>query len=47
MFAGINVAVFGTKSYHVLRDITFAVSSGLANYLDTHELCLREFIFAT
>ncbi len=31
---------------HVLWDIIFAVSSGLANYLGTNELSLQEFIFA-
>ena len=44
MFAGINVSVFETKP--CLRGLIFAVSSGLVNYLGTHELCLQVFIFA-
>ncbi len=44
MFAGINVCVFETKPYS--WGLIFAVSSGLVNYLGTHELCLRVFTFA-
>ncbi len=42
MFVGINVCVFETRPSWGL---IFAVSSGLANYLGTHELCLRLFMF--
>ncbi len=37
MFAGINVCVFETRPCS--WGLIFAVSSGLVNYLGTHELC--------
>ncbi len=43
MFTGINVCVFETKPCS--QGLIFAVSSGLVNYLGTHELCVRVFIF--
>ncbi len=42
MFAGINVCVFETIPCS--WGIIFAVSSGLVNYLGSHELCLRVFM---
>ncbi len=44
MFVGINVCVFETKP--CLHGFIFALSSGLVNYVGTHELCLRVIIFA-
>ncbi len=38
MFVGINACIFETEPCSPA--LTFTVSSGLVNYLGTHELCL-------
>ncbi len=44
MFAGLIFAFL--RQNYVRGDKYFVVSSGHVNYLGTHELCLRVFIFA-